>query len=156
MRALFAALLLTLSGPAFTQEAHPLVGSWKLISLQAIVEGEAPEESFGANPKGYLIATREGRISVLFTAEHRKGGMGDAERAALHKSMVAVTGKYRVEGSDLIISVDVSWNETWNGTELRRHVRFDGDRMIVDTAPGPSFMHPGKTLVARLVFEREK
>lgn len=156
MRALFAALLLTLSGPALTQEAHPLVGTWKLISLQAIVEGEAPQESFGAKPKGYLIATREGRIMVLFTAEHRKGGMADAERAELHKSMVAVTGKYRVEGSDLIISVDASWNETWNGTELRRHVRFDGDRINVDTAPGPSFLHPGKTLVVRLVFEREK
>jgi lipocalin-like protein len=156
MRALFAALLLTLSSPALTQEAHPLVGTWKLISQQSLVEGEAPQEVFGANPKGYPIATREGRIMVLFTAERRKGGMADAERAALHKSMAAATGKYRVEGSDLIISVDVSWNETWNGTEQRRHIRFDGDRMIADTAPGPSIVHPGKTSVARLVFEREK
>ena len=156
MRAVCAALLLTLSGPALTQEAHSLVGTWKLISQQAIVEGEAPEEVFGASPKGYLIATREGRIMVLFTAEQRKGGMGDAERAALHKSMAAITGKYRIDGSTLIISVDASWNETWNGTEQRRQVRFEGDRMIVDTAPGPSILHPGKTSVARLVFEREK
>ena len=42
MRALFAALLLTLSGSALAQEADPLVGTWKLISQQAIVEGEAP------------------------------------------------------------------------------------------------------------------
>ena len=92
MRAMCAALLLIFGGPALAQEAHPLVGTWKLISQQAIVEGEAPEEVFGANPKGYLIATREGRLMVLLTAEHRKGGMGDAERAALHKSMAAATG----------------------------------------------------------------
>ena len=156
MRAMCAALLLIFGGPALAQEAHPLVGTWKLISQQAIVEGEAPEEVFGANPKGYLIATREGRLMVLFTAEHRKGGMGDAERAALHKSMAAATGKYRIEGSDLIISVDASWNESWNGTEQRRHFRFEGDRMIIDTAPGPSLLRPGKNSVARLVFEREK
>jgi hypothetical protein len=31
---------------------------------------------------------------VLTTAEARKGGMGEAERAALQKSMLAYTGKY--------------------------------------------------------------
>ena len=98
MRALSAALLLIVSGPVLAQDAHPLVGTWKLISQQAIVEGEAPEEVFGAHPKGYLIATREGRIMVLFTAEHRRGGMRDAERAALHKSMAAATGRYRIDG----------------------------------------------------------
>ena len=156
MRAVCAALFLTLSSAVFAQEAHPLVGIWKLLSQQVIVEGEPPEEVFGAHPKGYLTVTREGRVMALFTAENRKGGMGDAERATLHKSMVAVSGKYRIEGSDLIISVDVSWNESWNGTEQRRHFKFEGDKLIIDTAPGPSIMRPGKTSIARLLWEREK
>jgi hypothetical protein len=33
--------------------------------------------------------------------------MGDAERAELHKSMLAYTGMYRVEGSDFITTVKV-------------------------------------------------
>jgi hypothetical protein len=51
--------------------------------------------------------------------------MGDAERVALHKSMLAYTGKYRIESSDFITVVDVSWNEDWNGTEQRRHFRVE-------------------------------
>ena len=70
--------------------------------------------------------------------------------------MFAVSGKYRIEGSDLLITVDVSWNETWNGTELRRHCRIEGDKLFVETEPAPSALFPGKTTVGKLVFEREK
>jgi hypothetical protein len=68
---------------------------------------------------------------VLTTAENRRKGMGDAERAALHKSMLSYSGKYRGEGNDLITVVDVSWNEEWNGTEQRRHFRIEGDKLII-------------------------
>ena len=100
-----------IGSPVFGQEPHPLVGTWKLISQQAIIDGEAPENTFGEHPKGYLILTREGRVMALFTSENRKGGMSDDDRAALHKSMAAVSGKYRIEGSAFIFAVDVSWNE---------------------------------------------
>jgi Lipocalin-like domain len=153
MRSVCAGVLLMLSIPAVAQEPHPLIGTWKLTSQEAIVEGEAPEKVFS---NGYLIVTREGRVMALFTAENRKGGMGDAERAALHKSMAAVSGKYRVEGSTFTIAVDASWNESWNGTKQRRHFKIDGDRLLIETDPGPSIRHPGKNAVARLVFEREK
>jgi len=51
--------------------------------------------------------------------------------------------------------VDVSWNESWNGTEQVRHFKIEDGRLIVATAPGPSIIHPGKTSFGRLVFERE-
>jgi Lipocalin-like domain len=70
--------------------------------------------------------------------------------------MFAVSGKYRIEGSDLLITVDVSWNESWNGTELKRYCRIDGDKLFIETAPAPSPLFPGKITVAKLVFEREK
>ena len=102
------------------QNLDPLVGNWKLVSLQMVVDGAAaPPDLFGLNPRGYLILTREGRMALIITGENRKGGMSDPERAQLHKSMFAVSGKYRIEGSDLLIAVDVSWNEAWNGTELK-------------------------------------
>jgi Lipocalin-like domain len=83
----------------------------------------------------------------------RKSGTGDVERAALHKTMVAVSGKVRVEGMDFIISVDVSWNEY--GTEQRRHFRIEGDKLFVETAPGPNPVIPGKSSFGRLVFEQD-
>src|SRR6202158_6215092 len=120
MRALLV-ILLMLSSPVFAADSDGLVGNWKLISWQVIVEKQPPQNVFGTNPRGYLVLTREGRSIVVTTADKRKGGMGDAERAALHKSMLAYTGKYRIEGSNFITVVDVSCNEDWNGREQRHH-----------------------------------
>ena len=136
-------------------ETEALLGIWKLVSWHVIGEGEEMQDVFGSNPKGYLILTREGRMMALLVAEKRHGGMRDAERAALHKSMLAYSGKYRVEGNDFITTVDVSWNEVWNGTEQRRHFRIDGDRLFIESEPGPSIVFPGKTDYRRLVWERD-
>src|SRR5579859_2751711 len=115
--------------------ADALVGTWRLVSWQVIAENGEPQDGFGANPTGDLVLTPEGRTMALTTASGRQAGMGDAERAALHKSMLAYSGKYRVEGDDFITTVDVSWNEEWNGTEQRRHFRIVGDRLFIETAP---------------------
>lgn len=155
MRAL-PLIVLAISSPAFAADSDGLIGNWKLVSWQVVVENEPPQNVFGPNPKGYLILTREGRSIVITTAENRKGGMGDAERVALHKSMLAYTGKYRIEGSDFITVVDVSWNEDWNGTEQRRHFRVEGDKLIIESPPAPSIVFPGKTDFRRIVWEREK
>lgn len=82
--------------------------------------------------------------------------MGDAERASLHKSMLAYSGKYRVEGNDLITLVDVPGNEEWNGTEQKRHFRIEGDKLFIESAPAPSIVFPGTTDFRRIIWEREK
>jgi Lipocalin-like domain len=91
---------------------------------------------------------------VLTTAEKRLPGMGDAERAALQKSMLAYRGRYHLEGSEFITKVEVSWNEEWNGTEQRRHFRIEGNKLFIESAPGPSILFPGKTDFRRIVWER--
>ena len=137
-------------------QTDALLGIWKLVSWQVIGENDEPQDVFGSNPKGYLILTREGRMMALLVADNRKGGMGDADRAGLHKSMLAYSGTYRVEANDFITTVDVSWNEVWNGTEQRRHFTMEGDRLLIETEPGPSIVFPGKTDYRRLVWERNK
>jgi len=112
-----ALIVMVFPSAGLAQTKNALVGTWKLVSWQVITENETPQNLFGSNPKGYLILTSEGRSIVVTTAGNRKGGMGDAERAALHKSMLAYSGKYRVESNDFITLVDVSWNEEWNGTD---------------------------------------
>ena len=148
--------LFAVSAPLFGANADSLVGTWKLVSWQVIVENKPPRNVFGAHPKGFLILTREGRAIVLTTAQDRRPGMGDAERAALHKSMLAYSGKYRIEGNDFVTAVDVSWNEEWNGTEQKRHFRLEGDKLFIESAPAPSILFPGKTDFRRIVWEREK
>jgi hypothetical protein len=116
MCALFAGLL-AIATASIAADVDSPVGTWRLISWQVIVDNGLPQDVFGSHPKGFLVLTREGRLIVLTTAENRRPGMSDHDRAALHKSMVAYSGKYRIEGSDLITTVDLSWNEEWNGTE---------------------------------------
>jgi hypothetical protein len=144
------------AGPMHAADAGALVGSWKLVSWQVIAEDGAVHDLYGAKPKGYLVLTREGRSIVVTTADGRKAGMGDADRVALHKSMVAYSGRYRIEGHDFVTTVEVSWNEAWNGSEQRRHFTIEGDRLSVETAPAPSIIFPGKTDFRRIVFERDR
>ena len=134
--------------------AKELIGSWKLVSWQVIVDGQA-QDLFGARPKGSLILTENGRAMALTTAENRTAGDSDAERAALHRSMLAYTGRYRVEGDEFVTTVDVSWNEAWNGTEQRRKFRLEGNRLRIDSAPAASLLFPGKVDYRRIVWERE-
>jgi hypothetical protein len=149
-------MLLAVCSPLFGADADGLVGTWKLVSWQVIVGNEPPREVFGAHPKGFLILTPQGRAMVLTTAQDRRAGSSDARQAALHKSMLAYTGKYRVDGHDFITVIDVSWNEEWNGTQQRRHFRLQGDKLFIESAPAPSFVFPGKTDVRRIVWQREK
>jgi len=149
----FAALMATAGG---ADERHALVGNWKLVSWQVIAEDGTPQDVFGTTPSGYLVLTPEGRSIVLTTASGRKPGTDDAARAALQKSMLSYSGHYRVEGTDFITTVDVSWNEEWNGTEQRRHYRIEGDRLFIESAPAPSMVFPGKTDFRRIVWVREK
>jgi hypothetical protein len=146
---------ITASSTVWAANSDALIGNWKLVSWQVVV-GNETQNPFGSHPKGYLLLTREGRSMAITTADTRAPGEGIAERAALHKSMLAYSGKYRVEGDDFITTVDVSWNEIWNGTEQRRHYRIEGDRLFIESAPAPSILYPGKTDFRRIVWEREK
>jgi hypothetical protein len=138
------------------EQQHPLVGNWKLISYKLIVGNDEPRDFLGQQPKGYLILTPEGRMMALLTSDTRKFGPSDAERAELEKSMIAYSGKYRIEGGDFITTVDTSWNEAWNGTEQRRHYSVEGDKLMIEAAPQPSTVFLGKTSYGKLVWERDR
>lgn len=135
--------------------AEGLVGNWQLVSWQ-VVTGDQAKDLFGTRPKGYMILTREGRAMALTTAESRTPGESDPERAALHKSMLAYTGKYRIEGNEFITTVDASWNESWNDTEQRRRFKLDGDTLFIETTAAPSITSPGEVDFRRIVWHRER
>jgi len=157
-------LLLTL-GLIFTLSPYPqqagdqnlLVGNWKLISSQAVYDNNGvPQDVPGPHPKGYLILTPEGRMMAMVYSGTRKPGPSDAERAELWKSMIAYSGKYRIEGDDFVTIVDVSWNEAWNGTEQRRHYKLEDDKLTVVTVPQKSPFFQGKSYTSTVFWEREK
>ena len=44
-------MFFAISSPVLAQETNPLVGTWKLISWESVIENEAPQHLFGCNPK---------------------------------------------------------------------------------------------------------
>jgi hypothetical protein len=136
-------------------DAAALVGTWRLVAFER--EDQAGGERaypMGRSPTGYIIFLPEGRMAVVITGEGRKAPASDQDRAGLLNSLVAYTGRYRVEGDKWITAVDVSANPAWVGTEQPRSFRVTGDRLQEIT---PWFPLPGNR-TARVVntYERAK
>jgi len=129
-----------------------IVGTWTLVSVH--YENQATKERapvYGEHPKGIQIATPQGRWLALMTAENRAVPHTDAERAQALKSMIAYTGRYRVENGNVITRVEAAWNEAWVGTEQVRAIRFSGDRLYLKSPPMP---HPNvSSKVVRVIVE---
>lgn len=124
-------------------QTRELDGWWGLVSFHLEIQGtNQRQQPFGANAFGRLVLSPNGHMIAVLTAEGRKAGQSDADYAALFRSMLAYTGKYRIEGDKFITKVDASWNETWTGTEQERFYKLDGDRLDIVTAWGPHPMDP--------------
>ena len=132
-----------------------IVGTWTLVSV--VYEDTATQQRtpvYGEHPKGIQIATAEGRWLALMTAEGRSIPKTDEDRAQALKSMIAYTGRYRVENGRVITKVEAAWNEAWVGGEQVRAVRFDGDKLFIESPPMP---HPNiNNKVVRVIVEWER
>jgi hypothetical protein len=118
-------------------ETNPLLGTWKLKAYLVTTAAGAAPAPFGVNPTGYLRYCDDGRMQVIGAAKDRTppGGAAptDAERAALYDSMFAYAGSYSVQGNKVIHHVDVSWNESWTGTEQIRLFEVSGNTLTLST-----------------------
>ena len=112
-----------------------LHGSWRLVSFETeLQDTKERSQPWGPDPKGSLVFGVDGRMMVLLTAKAREPGNTDEKLLALFRTVMAYTGRYRVEGDRFITKVDASWNEAWTGTEQERFYTLDGDTLEVRTA----------------------
>jgi Lipocalin-like domain len=157
MRVLLLCLLSLLPASARADDASAIVGTCKLVSV--VYEDQATKERtpvYGEHPKGIQIATPEGRWIALMTGQGRPVPKTDEERAQAMRTMIAYTGRYRVEGGKVITKVEAAWNEAWVGGEQVRDVRFEGDRLFIESPPMP---HPNlndKIVRVIVIWERER
>ncbi|HVP76288.1 MAG TPA: lipocalin-like domain-containing protein [Thermodesulfobacteriota bacterium] len=151
------ALALLPGKPVFADDKDKVVGVWKLVSVvYEDVQTKERTPVLGQHPRGCQIATAKGRWLALVTGEGRKVPQTDAERSDALRSMIAYTGKFRVEGGKIITKVEAAWNEAWVGTEQERFYRFEGDRLLLESPPQP---HPnllGKVVRIIVIWEREE
>ncbi len=115
---------------------HSPVGTWKLLSFHYEFEDSERDEPYGADPVGYLLLTEE-RLITLITARERRT---DAAAGELLDSMMAYSGRYRLQGDDCFITkVDTAWQPAWIGTEQVRFFKMDGELL---SAAGPFRENP--------------
>ncbi|WP_345776293.1 lipocalin-like domain-containing protein [Luteimonas salinisoli] len=132
------------------------MGTWRLVSYD--VEVRSTGERFpamGEHPAGYTIFSPEGRVWFMLAGDGRQPGDSDREMAQLLETLIAYTGRYRIEGDDWVTAVDVAWNPAWVGTEQRRQFVLDGDRLQVLTPwrVMPNWADEGETR-SIITFER--
>ncbi len=151
-RLMFALIIgLLISGSSLAQQS--LVGTYKMVSSVRDVKGVGPTDNLGKSPRGYLIVTPK-HVMFFWTAETRKPGTSVAEKAALYDTLNGFSGRYRVEGSKLVISVDASANENWTGKDQVRNIERSGNLLTLTTNPQPSGRDPSQTVVVRQVWEK--
>lgn len=133
-----------------------IVGTWKLVSVAYEDQATGERTSlYGAHPKGIQIATAEGRWLALMTAEGRGVPNSDAERVRALQTMIAYTGRYRVEDGNVITKVEAAWNEAWVGTEQVRTIRFVGGSLVLHSPPMPHPNIGGKVVRVIVEWQRE-
>jgi hypothetical protein len=133
--------------------SQPAPGAYRVVSFELQIDGEKTVNYFGQVPQGYTVLTKTMFISVL-TADGRRPGKSDEEKAALLDTLIAYTGPYRVEGNKIIVDVQSSWIQAWTGKTQTRTWSVDGNRLTMVTEKAPYTRDPSKMVVAKLVFEK--
>jgi hypothetical protein len=158
---LSAVAFLLLAGCASTSDhvaqETGLVGTWRLVSLQGMPQGEAPLDVWGKQPPGYLVITPQRLVAVL-TAQERKvpaPPFTPQDLVASFVSQSAYTGPWRVEGDRLITKVDTSSYATWVGIEQVREFKFEGKRLVLTSPPMP-LPPPAVNKIGRMLSVWEK
>src|SRR5262245_34073008 len=113
-----------------------LCGTWRLVSLTAeVLETGEQLRLFGDDPPGYIHFAPEGRMFAVLTASGRKPVETEADQVAAFGSLIAYTGRYRIEGNKLTTTVDVSADPAAVGPDLVRFFEVQGDNLEIKTAP---------------------
>ena len=160
MRALLICILMLLNSQALADDKSDraaIVGTWKLVSV--VYEDQVTKERtpvLGEHPRGRQIVTADGVWLALVTAENRPVPTNDTERARALQTMISYTGRYRVEDGKVITKVEAAWNEAWVGGEQTRFIRFEGDRLFIESPPMPHPNVNNKVVNVVVIWYREK
>jgi hypothetical protein len=139
-------------------QPHPLQGTWRLVSWQnRSADGEVTYP-LGPDAVGYLTYTADGYVFVaLMRADRAAFAAGDLlggspeERAAAAAGYISYAGTFEVRAERVIHHVLASLFPNWVGTEQERFVRWEGERLILSTAPT---VFAGRQQTGHLVWER--
>jgi hypothetical protein len=158
MRVVLFILCSLVSSSAFADDMEKLLGNWRLVSFYTEdVQTKQRNNVYGEHPDGFAGFT-PGRFFAFATADGRKAPQTLEEQAAAYRTLIAYTGRWRVDGEKFITKVDVAWNPGWVGTDQVRLWRLEGNKLFITSAPVsiPDPNGPDRMMIGYLVWEKEQ
>ena len=135
-----------------------ILGSWRMTSwvTRDVATGER-RDALGDNPQGSVVYSPE-RVTFLIVKNNRirpeRLPPTAEEKIALFDTMFAYSGSYTVEPDRVVHHVDMSWNESWSGTEQVRFCRVEQDTLTYTSAPAKN-PFDGCEVVHEVTYLRE-
>ena len=134
---MWALLTLRDATPSLADDTDRFIGTWKLVSAvsEELATGQKTNLYERERQLEFITYGADGRVMTVMADSPRKkpsGAVATAvEAEALFRSMAAYAGTYTIKGNQVIHRPDVSWNETWTGTDQVREYKFDGERLNI-------------------------
>ncbi|MEM7335793.1 MAG: lipocalin-like domain-containing protein [Chloroflexota bacterium] len=138
-----------------------LEGNWTLAEWDCTLDDAYHNHPFGKDAQGTIMYAN-GRMCAFLMKPDRPNfaianliRSSDEERLTAVSGFVSYSGSYRVEGDQVIHSVEFSLLPNWIGTELIRTISWTNDDMpqlILSTPPEKT--SSGKNVVNRLRWQR--
>jgi len=131
----------------------PLVGTWRLVSLEIKSADGQVQYPYGQDPVGYLMYDKDGYMSVSVMAANRP--KCNTEHIVLasteEKAMAADTyesycGRYEMQGNRVIHHVQVSLFQDWVGGRQERTIELSGNTLSF-SSPATLFGSPYTAIV---------
>lgn len=124
------------------------IGTWNLVHWDVqTVDGLHYNYPYGAQAKGVIIYTKEGRMSAMlmqldrpkFAIPHSWKGTTDETNAAF-KGYTAYSGLFKIVDNTVVHQVDMSLFPNWIGTDLVRNFEFqlEDKHLLLSTNPFPT------------------
>jgi hypothetical protein len=152
---------------AVAQEARltpvaAVIGTWRLVSLERTVQGQAPIQPIGKDVTGRLLYETNGRMAVILgrrdgpkfaAAPGAASGTPDEIRAAF-EGFIAYYGSYSLDEQKKQVTHNIEFCSlpNWSGTTQTRMFDLQGDHLILRN----KLIVEGKAVEDRLVWERVK
>ncbi|MBX2802560.1 MAG: lipocalin-like domain-containing protein [Myxococcales bacterium] len=143
-------------------DAGQLVGAWRLVELRiAFADGRPDAHPLGDDATGMLLYTHDGYVSAMLCrggraelgvqgleAAHRAD---DRSKAQAFDDTMSYLGRYRLEGDEVVHTVQLALLPDALGREQRRRVALEGKRLVLSYDHTP---HSGVTRRYRLIWTR--
>ena len=119
-----------------------LIGTWFLQEWDCTIDGRFHNHPFGKEATGMINYTAGGRMSAILSKLNRApltvaslAQASDAEKIQVVDGYVSYAGDWRVEGDQVIHSVDFSLLPNWVGTDLIRTISWTSKYSAADEQP---------------------